>query len=107
MKMIRLVSFALIVGAAIGFARPSYARQEVDTDVAQDYGRNAVRVFQDYVLKAGDTARDVVVISGSATIDGHVRGDVVVVIGAAHLWSTGVADGTMTGVAGVGTLAEG
>src|SRR5687767_13115489 len=44
-----------------------------------------VVIGNDVVVKEGETARDVVVIAGSALIDGTVTGDLVVVLGKAKL----------------------
>ena len=47
--------------------------------------RDLVMVGSDLVLKEDETARDVVVVGGSAQIDGHVTRDLVVVMGTAKL----------------------
>ena len=44
----------------------------------------------DVVVKADQTARDVVVMGGSAMIDGTVTGDLVVIMGKAKLGPTAV-----------------
>lgn len=67
----------------------------------------SLRIFQNYTLKAGDATRDVVVIGSDATIEGHVDGDVLVVLGQAQLASTGVIDGSLIVVGGTGTIASG
>jgi len=53
-----------------------------------------LRIFRDYTLEAGATANEpVVVIGGTATIDGHVAEDVVVIGGRLRLGPTAVVDG--------------
>jgi hypothetical protein len=69
--------------------------------------RAALRIWQDYSLKAGDVSRDVVVIYGNATIDGRVAGDLVVVMGQARLGSTAVIEGSLVVTAGDTTISEG
>jgi uncharacterized RDD family membrane protein YckC len=59
-----------------------------------------VRLGVDYTLPAGGAARDVVVIGGSATIEGHVEGDAVVVLGELHLANTAVVGGDVVVVGG-------
>src|SRR5688572_25939351 len=44
-------------------------------------GKPSVTVGNDFVLKEGEVAEDVVVVSGNATINGRVSGDLVVVGG--------------------------
>ena len=63
-------------------------------------------------LRAGDRAEDIAVILGSATINGTVEGDVVVVLGSLELGSTSVIEGDAVVVGGSievlpGAVAEG
>ena len=51
----------------------------------EHWGNPVLRIGQDYTLKAGDAAREVVVIFGNATIDGRVASNVVVIFGTARL----------------------
>jgi uncharacterized RDD family membrane protein YckC len=67
----------------------------------------ALRIDGDYALAAGDEAREVLVISGKASIAGHVWRDVVVVIGRAEIASTAVIDGELTVVGGSATIQPG
>jgi len=69
--------------------------------------RPAVRIGQDYLVRAGDTVREVVVVSGSATIEGRVSRDVVVVLGSARLGPNAVVGGNLVVVAGDITIAPG
>jgi uncharacterized RDD family membrane protein YckC len=59
-----------------------------------------VRVGQDYHLRAGESVREVIVVSGTANIEGYVRGDVTVVFGTLHLGSTAVIDRSLVVVGG-------
>jgi len=68
-----------------------------------DFGRSrraALRIGQDYRLRAGDEVRDVVMIAGNATIEGRVDQDVVVVLGAVRIGSTAVIEGELVVVGG-------
>jgi uncharacterized RDD family membrane protein YckC len=107
MKSIRVAVFAFIVSAGLGLGPSVQARQEFDTEFRPYRGSPVIRVWQDYLLKAGDDARDVVVISGDAAIEGHIRGDLIVIFGAARLGSAAVIDGQLTVVAGSVTIADG
>jgi uncharacterized RDD family membrane protein YckC len=69
--------------------------------------RSILRIWQDYFLKSDDVVRQAVVIFGTATIEGRVDGDVVVVFGQARLASTAVVHGSVVVVAGDVTLAQG
>jgi uncharacterized RDD family membrane protein YckC len=69
--------------------------------------RSILRIWQDYVLKSDDAVRQAVVIFGTATIDGRVDGDLVVVFGEAKLASTAVVHGSVVVVAGDVTIAQG
>ncbi len=79
---------------------PSRLRVQVTTPNKESvFRRDAiVAVGHDVVLKAGDTAEDVVAISGSAKVDGHVRENVVVVGGDAEI--NDVVDGNVVVVMG-------
>ena len=69
--------------------------------------RPVVRIWQDFLLKSTDSVGDVVVVSGDATIDGLVDGDLVVVFGSARLSRTAIVDGSLIVVAGSATVADG
>jgi hypothetical protein len=67
-----------------------------------------LRIFRDYSLPAGQTANEpVVVIGGSARIDGRVTDDVVVVGGGLHLGPQAVIEGNAVSVIGEVTLEPG
>src|SRR6266542_6013214 len=65
-------------------------------------GDPSVMVGNDFVLKDDEVTADVVVVSGDATIHGHVKGDLVVVAGSAKV--EGRVDGNMVVVLGSATL---
>jgi uncharacterized RDD family membrane protein YckC len=77
-----------------------------DDDDVDSIRQDVVRVGQDFTLGAGEEARDVVVIMGNATIDGHVR-DLVVVMGTVQLGPAAIIDRTLTSIAGGVRVAEG
>ncbi|MYC66743.1 MAG: hypothetical protein F4X12_10470 [Acidobacteriia bacterium] len=71
-----------------------------------------IRFGSSLEVRAGDRAEDVVVILGSATINGTVEGDVVVLLGSLELGSTSVIEGDAVVVGGSinvlpGAVAEG
>jgi uncharacterized RDD family membrane protein YckC len=70
-------------------------------------GREVVRIGGDYTLASGDEVRSVVVIGGTATIEGHVDEDVVVVLGQARLSSTATINGSLIVPAGSAVVASG
>ena len=60
-----------------------------------------LRILKDYHLPAGSTAREpIVVLGGSATIDGHVEDDVVVIGGSLRVGSKAVVDGDAVAMGG-------
>jgi len=71
------------------------------------WSTTAVRIGQDYTLAPGDTARQVTVLFGDATIGGRVDGDVVVILGTARLSGSADVDGSLVVVGGSATVAEG
>ena len=77
------------------------------TDFFRITRRPVVRIWQDYLLKPGETIRSIVVISGNATIEGEVDRDVVVILGSARLAKSAVIHGSLIVIAGDATIAEG
>ena len=71
------------------------------------WGREVVRIGQDYTLNARDAVGQVVVISGTATIEGRVDRDVVVVFGKAQLSSTAAIDGSLIVIGGSASVMSG
>ncbi len=83
---------------------------EVDEELFQRqrrWGRPVFRLGQNYTLAADDEVAEVVVVSGDATIEGHVYRDLVVVLGNVRLASTAVVEGDFVVVGGSAIIAEG
>ena len=85
MKRLRMGLVTLLLATAIGMTADIAAQGPVPPPsqpefvTTQFFGRPVIRVGQDYTLRAGDTVREVTVIFGNATIEGHVEGDAVAV----------------------------
>lgn len=71
------------------------------------WDRPVLRVGQDYTLAAGDAIREAAVIYGTATIEGRVDRDVVVVFGTVRLASTAIIGGSLVLVGGNAVVAPG
>src|SRR5262245_20435842 len=71
------------------------------------YTRPAFRLWSPYVLAAGKESGDVTVIMSDATIEGHVDGDLVVVMGNLRIGRTAVIDGSVVNVIGSTTVEQG
>ena len=97
----RRATLALIAALA---ATPAAAQ---DMNMSVQFDNPTVRVLHDYTLKSGETAEQVVVVLGDATLDGHVEHDVVVVLGKARLGPTAVIDGSFVLIGGTGIIADG
>ena len=69
-------------------------------DGFRGWGRNVLRIGQDYALKQGESVHDAVVVFSPATIDGYVRGDVVVVFGTVQIGPAAVINGSLIVVGG-------
>jgi uncharacterized RDD family membrane protein YckC len=80
--------------------------QEIDIPHIR-FSNPAVRVLQNFTLKAGETVRQVVVVGGDATIEGRVERDVVVIFGHAQLAGTAEIGGSFAVIGGTGAIAEG
>jgi uncharacterized RDD family membrane protein YckC len=98
LSVIAWVSVALVAAQTIGIDDDRYFRIN---------GRQAVRLWQDFVLRPDETARDVFVLSGSTTIAGTVNGDVVAILGPVRLESTAHIRGSLFVTAGDVTVVEG
>ena len=75
-----------------------------------DFGRNGeevVRVGSNYTLAAGDEVEEIVVVMGTATVEGHIDGDLVVVLGEARLGPKAVVEGDVVVVGGSLTVESG
>ena len=72
--MIRRIRSWLIAAMLAALGAPLAARRRrTVASISTPFDRPSVRVLQDYTLRAGDTARQVVVIGGDARIEGHGR----------------------------------
>lgn len=69
--------------------------------------RPAVRVGQDLLVAEGDSIREAVVVFGSATIDGVVERDLVVVLGSLRLGPNAVIHGSLVSVGSETDIAPG
>jgi len=115
-RMGATVAFSWLAGMA-AFTSPAAARQaeqpppepteRIEPVERVRWGYPVLRVGQSYTLKAGDIARDITVVFGDATIEGHVDRDVIVILGSAQLKSTAVIDGSLVVVGGHVQAAEG
>jgi len=71
------------------------------------WGRNVLRVGQDYALKEGESVREVVVVFSPAIIEGYVRGDMTVVLGTVQIGRTAVIGGSLIVIGGNVTVQPG
>jgi len=78
-----------------------------DREMRWAVGHIAVRVGQDYILRDGESVREIVVVNGSATIEGYVRDNVTVAFGTLRLASTAVIEGSLVVVGGNATVEPG
>ena len=107
MRRNRTRALALILAVLV--AQPG-ARAAQPAELPDDdggYRRQVFRLGTDYTLHSGDAAREVAVVFGNATIEGHVRDTVVVVLGTATLASTAIIDRDLVVVGGRATVAPG
>ena len=104
MKVLKLATLAIALAASVP-AVP--AAQDFEYRIQHLQWNPAVRVGQDYTLKANDVAHQVVVIAGDAVIEGRVDRDVVVALGKVQLASTAVIDGSFVVLGGTAVIAEG
>ena len=97
-----LAGFLLLFAAQPVFAQPP--DWEVDAHRGHVHGAR-ILVLNDYHLAAGDIARGpVIVIGGSATIDGHAEEDVVVLGGRLRIGPEAVVDGEVVTVGGAANV---
>ena len=105
MRVLKLPLLAIAVALSVPAAP---AAQDIDVTISRMHWSNpALRVGQDYTLKAGEVAREVAVIAGDATIAGRVDRDVVVALGKVQIESTAVIEGSLVVLGGTAVLAEG
>ena len=101
------IAIALALVATTSAQTPDAPAQSRESDAPPHF-----RFGSSLELRAGDRAEDVVVILGSATINGTVENDVVVLLGSLELGSTSVIEGNAVVVGGSmkvlpGAVAEG
>ena len=105
MRVLKLPLLALAVALSVP-AAPS--AQDIDVTISRMHWNNpALRVGQNYTLKAGEVVRDVAVIAGDATIAGRVDREVVVALGKVQIESTAVIEGSLVVLGGTLVVAEG
>ncbi len=101
------VRLVMLFWAAMIAWSPSAVAQE-EQQIQQDvYGREVFRFGQNFTVRQGTTVRQVAVVFGDATIEGHVDGDVAVIFGRAQFASTAVVDGKVVVVGGTISVREG
>ena len=97
-----LAALLLLLAAQPAFAQPP--DWEVDAHRGHVHGAR-ILVLNDYHLAAGDIARGpVIVIGGSATIDGHAEEDVVVLGGRLRVGPEAIVDGEVITVGGAANV---
>jgi len=105
-KLVLAATLSVIGWVSVALVAAQTVRMDEDRFFRM-HGRQAVRLWQDFVLRPDETARDVFVLSGSTTIAGTVDGDVVVVLGPVRLESTARINGSLVVTAGDVTVVEG
>jgi uncharacterized RDD family membrane protein YckC len=103
--------FALSAQGPQVVARESIGPQEIGqndrVEIFHDSRSPVFRMGQDYLLRAGDAAGDVVLISNSGVIEGYVRGNAVVVFANVRLAKTAVVAGSLIVAGGTATIERG
>ena len=69
-------------------------------DIYDGWGRNIFRLGQDYELREGESAHDVVTVFSDATIQGTMRGDLVVIFGTVRVGPSATINGSLIAVGG-------
>jgi uncharacterized RDD family membrane protein YckC len=69
-------------------------------DTGRRLRRPVVRMMQDFTLRADEAVPYVTVVLGDAVIEGHVHGDVVVILGSARLVGAPIIEGSLIVVGG-------
>jgi uncharacterized RDD family membrane protein YckC len=100
-----IVATTALGGVAIAQTAEAPQSDERRIVVHDHWGRDVLRVGQDFTLKADSAIEQAVVIAGNATIDGVVDHDVIVVLGKAQLAKTAVLDGSLVVVGGSASIA--
>jgi uncharacterized RDD family membrane protein YckC len=104
--LVLLLVLAGFVGPTGPGVRPAAAQDVFEVEPLH-WGWTAVRVGQNYVLREGESVRDVVVVYGTATVEGHIRGDLTVVFGSLQLGKAAVIDGSMIVIGGTAKVEPG
>jgi len=99
--LLALVAAAILLPAGAAHAQP------VDVSIDPYRYNPALRIAQNFELKQGETARQVFVIGGDATIDGTVDDDVVVVLGQAQVGPNAVIHGSLVVIGGTLKVTDG
>ena len=105
MKRSSTVFGKIAIALALCATAPAQVPDVADTPDAPERGRESgapphFRFGSSLELRTGDRAEEVVVILGSATINGTVENDVVVLLGSLELGSTSVIEGNAVVVGG-------
>jgi hypothetical protein len=93
-----VAGLVLLLAAQSAFAQPP----DWEVDAPRRHGESIrILVLNDYHLAAGDIARGpVIVIGGTATIDGHAEDDVIVLGGRVRIGPEAIVDGEVVSVGG-------
>jgi uncharacterized RDD family membrane protein YckC len=96
------------IAPRFGYQQTYYSQRSGNTIVLQDpnfrtrewqqarwESHSVLRIGQDYTLRPTDDARDVHVVFGAETIEGHVYEDAVAIFGPVRLGPTAVVDGNL------------
>jgi uncharacterized RDD family membrane protein YckC len=97
LSVIAWVSVALVVAQTV----------RIDDTFFHIGGRQVVRLWQDFVLRQNEVAREAFVLSGTATISGVIDHDLKVVLGSARLEKTAEIRGSVVIIGGDLTIADG
>lgn len=99
-----IAATAATVTAASAQDAPPQSPQPVEAPdreaVQRRSAQSVARILQDYTLRRGDAVRQVQVVFGDATIEGHVDYDVVVTMGSARLGESAVIGGSLVVIGG-------
>jgi uncharacterized RDD family membrane protein YckC len=94
--------------APAGPAAPPAAQPPAPGDVDFEritFGRPAIRIGQDYLLRQDAAVREAVIIMGDARIEGRVDQNVVVILGNATVTDTAFIDDSLVVIGGTATVA--
>ena len=105
-KLVLAATLSVIGWVSVAIVAAQTVRLD-DDGFFRIHGRQVVRLWQDFALRPDETARDVLVISGSTVIAGTVNGDVVAVLGPVRLETSARIRGSLIVVAGDVTVVEG